>query len=46
MHLCPVCGQACCCSGDKEDFDTGDEYDMVCECCGDDEESEDCEWSA
>jgi len=25
MHECPNCGQMCCCNGDIEDHDTGDE---------------------
>jgi hypothetical protein len=33
MHSCPVCGQACYCSGDCEDHDTGDEFDGICTCC-------------
>ena len=32
MHECPNCGQACYCSGDIEDHDTGDEYIDGCEC--------------
>lgn len=30
MHNCPECGQACGCSGDLEDHDTGDEYMVEC----------------
>ena len=33
MHSCPVCGQACYCSGDIEDHDTGPEYEVICTCC-------------
>ena len=33
MHSCPICGQACYCSGDCEDHDTGDEFADVCTCC-------------
>jgi hypothetical protein len=29
MHTCPDCGQACSCSGDFEDHDTGDEFECV-----------------
>lgn len=40
MHICPECGQACCCGGDIEDHDTGDEYVDDCECCCDAQDSE------
>lgn len=30
MHTCPDCGQACSCSGDIEDHDTGDECEGDC----------------
>lgn len=30
MHNCPDCGQACSCSGDIEDHDTGAEYSDDC----------------
>ena len=36
MHSCPICGQACYCSGDIddcEDHDTGEEYTGICICC-------------
>lgn len=33
MHSCPECGQACYCSGDIEDHDTGEEYTGICTCC-------------
>lgn len=39
MHECPECGQACTCSGDIEDHETGDEF--VGECDHDCEEDED-----
>lgn len=42
MHTCPECGQACSCSGDIEDHDTGDENYVSCEhfltCVGDEDE--------
>lgn len=34
MHECPDCGQACSCSGDIEDHDTGDEFYVECDHCG------------
>ena len=35
MHECPECGQACGCSGDIEDHDTGGEfYEDCCHECG------------
>ena len=34
MHTCPDCDQACSCSGDVEDHDTGDEFMMECAHCG------------
>ncbi len=30
MHDCPECGQACGCSGDLEDHDTGEEFYEDC----------------
>ena len=33
MHECPDCGQACHCSGDCEDHDTGTEFVCDCTCC-------------
>lgn len=30
VHNCPDCGDACYCSGDFEDHDTGDEYMERC----------------
>jgi hypothetical protein len=32
MHSCPDCDQACYCSGDIEDHDTGEEFLVEC-CC-------------
>ena len=32
MHSCPECYQACYCSGDIEDHDTGNEYLDLCRC--------------
>lgn len=43
MHDCPECGQACGCSGDIEDHETGDEfYEDCCHECG--PESDGLEW--
>lgn len=43
MHTCPDCGQACSCSGDIEDHDTGDEFYDDCSHhlrCMDDDDDE------
>ena len=45
MHTCTECGQACTCSGDIEDHDTGDEYYVECCHCydeADDGRDDDC----
>lgn len=44
MHCCPICGEACYCSGDIEDHDTGDEYLDRCthpEQCDDNDDYDD-----
>lgn len=47
MHSCPECGQACYCSGDIEDHDTGQEYEERCTCClyREDEDIDSDEWT-
>ena len=49
MHTCPECGQACSCSGDVEDHDTGGEFYSECDhfivCQGYDDEEDDGPWN-
>lgn len=41
MHECPECGQACGCSGDIEDHDTGDEfYEDCCHECAEEQDDD------
>ena len=40
MHNCPDCGQACCCCGDIEDHDTGEQMEEFCTHDCDPEEDE------